>query len=126
MAPDGTMIPSFHNWDYRTIESQDGSGRVTTVDGGVNPIYNINSNWPVTDMTVYSDDPFEVQRRFYCRKNVGKNRDKYATWIPLFLIDDEWLEEILKYFLERGIEDNVYAQLYFKEAAYRREHDISI
>ncbi len=120
MAPDGTMLPSFYNHDYRTHEMPD--GRVTTVDGGRNEIYSTNTNWKVTDMTVYNDDPLEVRRRFFCRLNIGAEGRDSPTWIPLFKMSDAWLEATIEYMLD----GRDYTPIYAEEKLYRKSHGIEV
>lgn len=119
MAPDGTMLPSFHRHDYRehtTVDTykllpkeQRTSGqsnytpvdtRYSMVDGGTDYL---RRGGKYTEMTVYDDDPFEVIRRFLCRGSRGENSDEPITWIPLFRMTNEHLKACIKYNQDRNI-----------------------
>ena len=91
MASDGTIIPSFHRYDYRTHTSVDKSEeihgesvpietRTCYVDGGPESFGRRGGEY--TDMTVYSTDPFEVIRRFVCRGGRGKDCLLYTSPSP--------------------------------------------
>ena len=84
MCPDGTMIPSFHRHDYRKNIAVDtykevsskvipDNTRYSMVDGGTDYL---RRGGKYVDMTIYSDDPFEVIRRFLCRGGRGKDGDQ--------------------------------------------------
>lgn len=128
MAPDGTAIPSFYSHDYRSHTSIDTvdtlgnivSSRACTNDGGSSLI--VNRSGQYTDMSVYSDDPFEVIRRFVCRGGRGVDGDKPLTWVPLFKINNNWLKAIIDYVDE----DNKYLKYYKKELEYRKENNIFV
>lgn len=125
MAPDGTMLPSFFWHDYRTHKMED--GRITTVDGGRNPIYNTDTNWEATNMSVYLDDPFEVIRRFFCRLHKGADGKQKPTWTPLFKMSDKWLDEVIILNRKLGKQlDTDISILYEKERMYRFENSIHI
>ena len=131
MCPDGTMIPSMHRYDYREhitidnykIEIETGiipaETRNTTVDGGIDYL---RRGGEYTEMSVYSDDPFEVIRRFVCRCGRGKDSKQPLTCVPLFRMSDEWLKATIA-FVE---DDNIYKEYYEKELEYRKINNITI
>lgn len=155
MCPDGTMLPSFHNHDYRTHitvdsvkrEHPDGieepeevfsdewrkwqeesevvvkESRYSMVDGGPSPYGRRGGVY--TEMSVYSDDPYKVIRRFLCRGGRGKNSKQPLTWTPLFRINDEWLNALIEY-EEAKNPDNIYLGYYKKEVEYRKNNKIKI
>lgn len=129
MCPDGTMLPSFHRHDYRehtTIdlavrEHPDGveepedflsdeykkwlkeseviikESRFSMVDGGDNDYSRRGGVF--TEMSIYSDDPFKVIRRFLCRGGRGSDGREHITWTPLFRMSDKWLFSLLTYLM---------------------------
>ena len=129
MAPDGTMLPSFHRHDYRTHTTVDAVA-TEHPDGTPEPKELFSDEWKewnekaqtvvkesrwsmvdggadwygrrggvYTEMTVYDDDPFEVIRRFVCRGGRGPKSDQRLTWTPLFRINDKWLFSLLTYMM---------------------------
>jgi hypothetical protein len=102
MAPDGTIVFSFHGHDYKTHTVVDSykrrsnkmddrewvpdRTRTTAVDGGVCSA--MRRVGPYVEMSVYSDDPFEVIRRFLCLKNK-------SDWIPLFAAEVDLIESTI-------------------------------
>lgn len=135
MCPNGTMLPSFYVHDYRTHETvdtwkqiSDDNGIIKTVpdetrysmiDGGIDYL---KRGGEYTEMSIYSNDPYEVIRRFLCRGGRGKDSTEYLTWTPLFRINDEWLKALIGYVTE----DNIYLEYYKKEIEYRKEHKIIV
>lgn len=138
MAPDGTMIPSMHRHDYRTHETIDtykkrslkmddhqmvpDKTRHTMVDGGDSYL---RRGGKFTEMSVYSDDPYEVIRRFVCRGGRGIEGKDFLTYVPLMSINDSWLQAIIDY-EEESRPDNPNIPYYIKEQQYRKEHNITI
>ena len=135
MAPDGTMLPSFHRHDYRTHETIDSYKQIlddadnietvpdnirdSMVDGGKDYL---RRGGKFTEMSVYSDDPFEVIRRFVCRGGRGEDGKQPLTYVPLFRMSNNWLEATIEYIED----DNIYKEYYIKELEYRKQHNIKI
>ena len=138
MAPDGTMIPSMHRHDYRTHETVDtykkrslkmddrlmvpDKTRHSMADGGCEYL---RRGGKFTEMSVYSDDPYEVIRRFVCRGGRGKDLKSPLTYVPLMAMSNDWLKAVIEYEEELRPE-NSYIEYYKKELEYRSEHDIFI
>ena len=154
LCPDGTMLPSFYRNDYRQhttidVETREHpyaveepedlfsdewkkwyketekiikESRFSSVDGGTD--YSKRGG-EFTEMSVYSNDPYEVIRRFVCRGGRGKESKDHLTWTPLFRINDSWLEALIGYEEERN-PDNKYLTYYKKEKEYRKTHNIII
>lgn len=138
MCPDGTMLPSFHVHDYRTHTTVDtwkqrsikmddretvpDKTRHSMIDGGTNYL---RRGGKYTEMSIYSNDPYEVIRRFLCRGGRGPKSDQHLTWTPLFRINDSWLENLIKY-EQANPEYNVYLEYYKKELEYRKQNNITI
>ena len=127
MAPDGVMIPSFYNWDSRTHKLEDDTH--VNVDGGLDEVYSHNSTAPYFNMSVYSDDPFEIQRRFFCRLNVGIDGKSKKRWTPLFQMSDNWLKNVIDTFhIMYDITPKMifFRSLYEKEVEYRKLNHITV
>jgi len=133
MCPDGTMLPSFHRHDFRTHETLNSEDdevsanisedtRYSMVDGGSNYLRR-GGNY--TEMSIYSDDPFEVIRRFLCRGGRGKDSTEHLTWTPLFRINDEWLLALITYESERN-PTNLFLKYYEMGLEYRKTNKLKI
>lgn len=139
MCPDGTMIPSFHRHDYRTHTTIDTYKEVPRDLDGAAVLEPLDTRWSMndggsdyirrggvfTDMTVYDSDSFEVIRRFVCRGGRGKDGTEPLTWIPLFRMSNLWIESVLQYNKDNGIESK-YDKWFQKELDYRFENKIFI
>jgi hypothetical protein len=113
MCPDGTMMPSFHTHDFRT--RKDDQGRISTVDGGIDYLRRAGE---YTEMSIYSDDPFEVIRCFVCRGSRGINGDEPLHYIPLCKMTNEHLVATIEYNNNNNI-DSIYQKYYYQELTYR-------
>lgn len=155
MCSDGTMLPSFHNHDYRTHTTVDSvalehpeeveepekrysdewwkwndecetvvkESRWSMVDGGPHPYGRRGGVY--TEMSVYSDDPYEVIRRFVCRGGRGKDSKEHLTWTPLCRINNPWLEALIEYEGNRNPSSKM-LKYYKKELKYRKKRNIFI
>ena len=111
-TPDGTILTSYHGHDYKTyVDSIDGNEYM--VDGGLNYLKRSMSDYE--DLSVYSDDDFEIVRRSFHRYN--RKSDKYVT---LEEMEDEWLENLIIYLEERIASDVFPLDIYLKEQRYRK------
>ena len=151
MCPDGTMLPSFHRHDFRShttidvIAQEHPEGeeepadtfskawlkwrkslvtvtkefRDSATDGGTNYL---KRSGVYNEISIYSDDPFSVIRRFLCRGGRGKDSTEHITWTPLFIINDEWLVSLIDYVSE----EHPHLKYYKKELAYRKKRNIII
>ena len=148
MTPDGTVIKSLHRHDY--VTHLDKNGNVYSVDGGTDylrrsvhqtpnigfrkiikfllSIVSIELRDPLayTELTIWSDSPFEIIRENYCRGGRGKNGDQPLTWVPLAKMSDAWLKAAINYNNEHGREESFANSMYYKELEYRAEKGIKI
>ena len=138
MAPDGTMIPSMNRHDYRTHETVDtfkrrsmkmddqhmvpDQTRHSMADGGCDYL---RRGGKYTEMSVYSDDPYEVIRRFVCRGGRGIDGTDPLTYVPLMAINNSWLQAIIDY-EEEFRPENKYIKYYLLEQEYRKTNNITI
>lgn len=65
----------------------------TSVDGGKDYQRVLGSNWK--DMSVYTDDPFEVQRELFTWKTYGKTGTEEPKIVPLKNLTSEHLQAII-------------------------------
>ncbi len=155
MCPDGTMLPSFNNHDYRTHTTVDVTKREHP-EGIEEPeelftdewrkwfdeseVVVKESRWSMVDggpspygrrggdfieMSIYDNDSYKVIRRFLCRGGRGKESKDHLTWTPLFKINDEWLKTLIEYEQKRNPK-NIYLKYYKKELKYREKNNIQI
>lgn len=147
-TPDGTILRSMHRHDY--VEYTDMNGLTYMVDGGseylrrsVNEtklsifkkiIIKVKSwvgiKWidPLryTELSIYSDAPFEVIRENFHRGGRGKDGRQPLTWVPMHQMSDEWLMACIKYNEEHGHGKGFANRLYRKELKYRKDKGITI
>lgn len=139
-TPDGTMITSKHRHDYVTYV--DDNGLEYMVDGGrdylrrnvhrtprnffqriFDKIFGYKDPLAYTEMTVYSDEPFEVIRQYLLRGGRGKDGEQPLTWVPICSMSLSWLKECIKYCKERGYtpQNSFDVAMYQKEIDYRKK-----
>lgn len=121
-TPDGTILISRHRHDF--VSHVDANGQTYFLDGGNDYRRIGGEGW--TDLSIYSDVPFEVIRENYCRGGRGKNNDQPLTWVALKNMSDEWLEAAFIYNLERGMGESFANKMYVKEQEYRKLNNIKV
>lgn len=89
ICPDGTILNSKHTHDYQAHEQADGTYYMR--DGGLSYIRGAGDK-PKEDLTLYTDDPFEVIREKYL---IGKRRlkdvDTKELKILPAVLNHEWI-----------------------------------
>lgn len=124
-TPDGTIIKSMHVHDY--VTHTDKNGKTYMVDGGDEYLRRIlHNDAPYEELTIYSDDKFEVIRENYHRGGRGKNGDQPLTWVPISKMSDSWLNAAIVYNEERGQGKSFANEMYNKEKEYRKQNNITI
>jgi hypothetical protein len=147
-TPDGTILKSMHRHDYVTYT--DNNGHQYMVDGGSEYLRrNVNEtkknfllkiwifllkligkkwNDPLlyTELSVYSDAPFEVIRENFHRGGRGKDGRQPLTWVPMHQMSNEWIKACIRYNAERGMTDCFANKLYAQELEYRATNEIVI
>ena len=146
-TPDGTLLRSMHVHDYVTYT--DKNGREYMVDGGSEylrrnvhkstglwfrftsfllSLIKIKRRDPLTyeELSIYSNDRFEVIRENLHRGGRGKDGLQPLTWVPMDKMSDSWLEACITYNEERGMGNSFSSKMYTKELKYRKRHGISI
>ena len=79
-TPDGTVLTSRHVHEYKCYK--DKNGEIYMNDGGTSYIRRSINEVPYEDLSVYSDDPFEIVRNSVVWGTYGKNGNeplKYKT-----------------------------------------------
>lgn len=147
-TPDGTILMSMHRHDYVTHD--DANGLTYMVDGGseylrrnihkteltllnrivikIKSMFGIKWNDPLeyTELSIFSDAPFEVIREKFHRGGRGKDGTEPLTWVPMDKMSDAWLLACIKYNNDHGRMDCFANTLYAKELEYRQENNIHI
>lgn len=124
-TPDGTILKSIHRHDY--VVYTDKNGLQYMVDGGNDYLRrNLHEDAPYEELTIYSDDPFEVIRENFHRGGRGKDGMQPLTWVPMSKMSDTWLLACIQYNTDRGQANCGANELYAKELEYRRENKITI
>jgi len=123
-TPDGTILKSLHQHDY--VTHVDANGEEYSLDGGnVYQRYNVCKE-PFKDLSIYSDAPFEIIRKNYCRGGRGKDGLQPLTWVPLSKMSNEWLKNCIQYNDDRGMSKSDSTYWYAKELRYRKRMEIFI
>ena len=124
-TPDGTILISRHRHDY--VTHTDKNGKVYMVDGGTDYLRrNIHEDAPYEELSLYSDESYEIIRENVCREGRGINGDQPLTWVPISKMNDNWLLACIDYNRKLGLDSGYHSSLYKKELMYRQEHNISI
>lgn len=125
-TPDGTILTSNHRHDYQTYT--DKNGLEYMVDGGdayLRRNLHTGDNAP-EELSLYTDDPFEILRENVCRGGRGKDSAEPLKWVPIAEINDAWLENLIEYQYDYGMKDSPHTKLYEQEVEYRKEHSIKV
>lgn len=87
-------IVSYHRHDYKTCSCPNEA----MVDGGTEYLrYGAKNMSKIKQFAVYTDDDFEIVRKYATRGGRGKDGDQPLTWIPICNMDDDYLEAVLDY-----------------------------
>lgn len=115
-TPDGTILISRHRHDF-VSHTDKVTGKEIFLDGG-NDYQRIGGEgW--TDLSIYSDAPFEVIRENYCRGGRGKDGKQPLTWVALSKMNTSWVLNCISYNEKRGMGSSFANEMYKQELAYR-------
>jgi len=92
-TPDGTVIQSRHRHDYVTYT--DANGKTYMVDGGLEYLRR-NVHQDQVDLSLYDDQPHEVQRVVLTWGTYGINGDQPLSYIRIADMETGHLEAVLK------------------------------
>ncbi len=122
-TPDGTILVSKHVHDFVTHKDTK-TGEVYILDGGKDYRRESMNSIPGENVSIYSDDPFEVIRENLCRGTFDEEGNR--IWKPISKLTDDHLKNILTYNFERGLDDSDFSNYIREEIKYRCERHISI
>jgi hypothetical protein len=83
------------------------------------------TNSRYTDMSVWSNAPFEIIRKSLYRGGYGKDGTEDFKYTLLKDMSNDWLDNVCIYNIENGL-DAKYNEYYIRELAYRTENKIYI
>ena len=114
-TPDGTVLTSRHVHDY--VYHKDKNGEIYMNDGGTSYIRRSINKEPYEDLSVYSDDPFEIVRNNVVWGTYGKNGNETLKYKTISELSSNHINNIL---IEPRLVDYL-KELFEKEIAYRNE-----
>ncbi len=122
-TPDGTLLQSFGRHDYK--EYTDKNGERYMVDGGLDYLRrSAGHSEPYTELSVYSDDPFNLQREYFGWGTYGKDGKQPLRYAKLKLMSNDHIEAILRTMVP-GLHP-LYQELFETELVYREVESIKI
>lgn len=93
-TPDGTILRSLNRHHYQTYI--DKNGKEYMVDGGNDYLRrNIHDDAPYDELSIYSDDSFDVIRRSLHWGTYGPKGDQPKRYVPLFDLSNDHIRAIL-------------------------------
>jgi hypothetical protein len=108
------IIISHHRHDYKHC-----SCGTVSVDGGRDYLLRgFNRKTDYIELSLYSDSPFEELRHHIYRGSRGVDGKSPLTWIALSSIDDNYLDNLIKYKQDLGQED-MWCSYYIQEKQFR-------
>ena len=114
-TPDGTILTSRNVHDYKS--HKDKNGDTYTNDGGVEYLRRSVNVIPWGDLSLYSDDPFEILRENITWGTFGKNGNEELHYKSISNMSSNHIKSILsQYKLAEYMKE-----LFEKEMAYRNE-----
>lgn len=117
ITPDGTELVSNHRHDF--VTHIDKNGKWYMLDGGhMGEYYRMSANGDEKIVEIKTEDGFEVVRDYFGRWNNQMNK-----FIKLKYISDEWLQNIIDYFIFYNHTERVF-RLFVEEKLYRAEKEI--
>ena len=119
-TPDGTILQSFHRYDYKSYT--DKNGLTYMVDGGNDCMRRtVHMDAPYDDMTVYIDDPFQEIREAFHWGTRGKDGKQPLKWKPLCKLADDHLAAIIE--TQTQISEEL-LNIFKQEVEWRKQHEI--
>lgn len=94
-TPDGTILTSYHRYDYQCHTQED--GRYYAVDGGTNYLKRVGED-DYTDLSLLDSEPFEVIREnLHWGNTIDKDGNLYEEikWVPICNLNADHIEAIL-------------------------------
>ena len=117
ITPDGSVLESNHRHDF--VTHIDKNGKRYMLDGGhMNEYYRRSANGDEKIVEIRTEDGFDKVREHFGRWN-----SRNGKFIKLKYISDEWLQNIIDYFILYGVTGRVF-RLFVEEKIYRTEKEI--
>lgn len=120
-TPDGTILQSFNRHDFK--EYKDKNGETYMVDGGLDYLRRyIGQNEPYKELSVYSDDDFDVIREYFRWGTYGKKGDQPIRYVALADMSNAHIQACL----DNLILHPLFEELFLKELDFRNKEGIEI
>ena len=114
-TPDGTILTSRNVHDYKCYK--DKNGDTYTNDGGVEYLRRSVNVIHWEELSLYSDDPFEILRENIIWGTYGKNGDEELHYKPISNMSNNHIKALLSQY---KLADYL-KELFEKEISYRNE-----
>jgi len=115
ITPDGTKLECNHRHDYK--QHLDANGETYINDGLGWYVRRSVNKQPAVDISVTSDQPFELQRTAFTWGTRGKDGLQEVRKVPLQDLTTEHIQNILR--TQQQIKDTYVEQLFLQELEYR-------
>lgn len=121
-TPDGTILMSLHEHDFKMYTDKV-SGEVYLNDGGNSYIRRSINKVPFTDISIYSDSPFEVLREHLTWGTYGKNGDEPLQRKPIKDPSSEHIQAILTNcgYISQVMKESLNKELEYRDSAEVKE-----
>ena len=117
-TPDGTVLTSRHRHDFKS--HKDKNNEIYVCDGGLSYLKRSVNKETYEDLSVYSDDPFEIVRNSVVWGTYGKNGNEPLKYKTISELSSSHINNIL---LEPKLEEYM-KEIFEKEMAYRNECEL--
>lgn len=118
LCADGYVLQSKHRYDY--VDHVDANNGYASVDGGT---LMIRVSGELTSLCLYTDDPHEEIRMFFCWGSFLNDYRGEKHWIPLYKLGDSHIQAILD--TQLHIPEHIRA-MFIDEQEYRVHHGITV
>lgn len=115
MTPDQTILTSRHRHDFKS--HKDKNGEIYICDGGIDYIKRSVNNEPYSDLSLYSDDPFEKLREGLEWGTCGRNGDEELKYKSVSNMSTKHIKAILS----NCIVADYMKEIFEKELIHRNE-----
>jgi len=121
ICPDGTELVSRHRHNFVTHVDKT-NGKTYMLDGGIdNGYFRVSVNGDEKIVEITSSHPFEE-----IRNNLERYNERSKTYVKLKDISNEWLENIITWFIEKELDKAKVFLIYLEEKLYRMENEIYV
>jgi hypothetical protein len=121
ICPDGTELVSRYRHNFVTHVDKT-NGKTYMLDGGIdNGYFRVSVNGDEKIVEITSSHPFEE-----IRNNLERYNMHSKTYVKLKDISNEWLENIITWFIEKELDKAKVFLIYLEEKLYRMENEIHV